>query len=224
VLQAVPLDAPLAIGLFLVSTAAGAAFLVKLAQLAGSDVALSTTLLLVLVPASVVFMPIVVPLALPQARVSAMAIALPLALTMLAPLVAGLAVHELLPRAARRLQRPMANVSTVALVALIAWTLLSNLREVLIILRTPAIAAALIFIGGAFALGYGIGGPGRESKEVLGLGTAQRNTAAAMVVATQSVRDPDALAMIVVMSLVGFAMLFPIAGLLRRRHRAAALT
>lgn len=221
-LQLVPLARPLGIGLFLVATAAGAPFLVKLAQLAGSDVALSTTLLVVVLPATVVYMPIVVPLALPDAQVSAMAIAGPLALTMLLPLAAGLAAHERLAGLARRLQPAMAGLSTLALVVLVAATLLANLREVLDILRTSAIVAALVFLGGAFALGYFLGGPGRESKEVLGLGTAQRNVAAAMVVATQSVRDPDALSMVVVTSLVAFAILFPIAATMRLRRRGAA--
>lgn len=216
VLQVVPLERPLGIGLFLVGAAAGAPFLVKLTQLADSDVALSTTLLVLLLPVTVVYMPIIVPLALPDAEVSTMAIARPLVLTMLLPLVVGLAMREYFAAFAMRLQPLMGKLSTLALVVLVAATVLVNLREVVAIFRTPAILAALIFLGGAFAIGYLLGGPSRESKEVLGLGTAQRNIAAATVVATQAVDNPDALAMVVVTSLVTFAILFPIAGTMRR--------
>jgi BASS family bile acid:Na+ symporter len=224
VLQFVPLGRPLGVGLFLVATAAGAPFLVKLTQLAESGIALSTTLLVLLLPVTVVTMPVVVPLALPDAEVSAMAIARPLVLTMLLPLVAGLATREYFAAAAMRLQPLMGRLSTLALVVLVAATLLANLPEVVAIFRTPAILAALIFLGGAFLIGYGLGGPSRESKEVLGLATAQRNIAAATVVATQAVDDPDTLSMVVVTSLVSFAILFPIAGAMRRRSERAALT
>jgi predicted Na+-dependent transporter len=224
VLRVIPLEAALGTGLFLVAAAAGAAFLVKLAQLAGSDVALSTTLLLVLVPATVLYMPIVVPLALPDAQVSAWAIARPLALTMLLPLGAGLAAHEYLPRAAGRLLPLMGALSTVSLVILVAATVAVNLPEVLAILRTRAILAAMLFLGGAFVIGYALGGPGRESREVLGLGSSQRNVAAAMVVATQAVDDPDTLAMAVVISLATFVLLFPAAAAMRRRRPKPLLT
>ncbi len=222
VLQLVPMERPLAVGLFLVAAAAGAPFLVKLTQLADSDVALSTTLLVLLLPVTVVYMPAVVPLVLPDAEVKAMAIARPLVLTMLLPLVIGLATREYFANAAKRLQPLMGKLSTLALVALVAATLLTNLPEALVILRTPAILAALIVIGGAFLIGYGLGGPSRESKEVLGLATAQRNIAAATVVATQAVGDPDTISMVVVTSLAGFAILFPIAGWMRRHTPAPA--
>lgn len=224
VLQVVPLERSLGVGLFLVATAAGAPFLVKLSQLADSDVALSATLLVVLLPATILYMPIVVPLALPDAQVSAMAIARPLVLTMLLPLVAGLAAREYFARGAMRLQPLLARLSTLALVVLVGATLLANLPEVLAIFRTPAILAALLFLLGAFAIGYGLGGPSRESKEVLGLGTAQRNIGAATVVATQAVDDPNTLSMVVVTSLAAFAILFPISAAMRRRSAREAVS
>jgi len=75
-------------------------------------------------------------------------------------------------------------------------------------------------IAGAFVIGYGLGGRRRQAREVLGLGTAQRNIAAAMVVATESFHDPRVTVMVVVTSLIALAVLFPIAftmGYVRRR-------
>ena len=218
VLWILSLPEPHAIGIFLIATAAGAPFLIKLAEAAESDVALSATLLVLLLPATIVYMPIVLPLALPDAPVSVLAIALPLVLTMLLPLAVGLLIRERAEQWAKRLQPSMGRISTVALAVLILVTILANLGGILDVLFTTAILAALLVIGGAFVIGYLLG-MDRASREVLGLGTSQRNIAAATVVATQAVDDPDTVVMVVVASLAGFAVLFPVAAWLRRRSR-----
>src|SRR5689334_10602152 len=56
------LDPSLAAGLMLVGTAAGAPFVLKLTQAANADVRLSAALLVLLVPLTVVYMPVAVPL------------------------------------------------------------------------------------------------------------------------------------------------------------------
>lgn len=217
ILQVIPLERPLAIGLFLVAAAAGAPFLIRLTQAADSDVALSATLLVLLLPATIIYMPIVVPLALPEAKVSASAIAAPLVLAMLLPLAIGLVIRAKAGPRAARLHPRLGPLSILALAVLIAATVLANLSEIAGMFGTGAILAALILVGGALAIGYGLGGPNRGSREVLGLGTAQRNIGAATVVATQAIDYPDTLSMIIVASLVGFAVLFPAAGTMRRR-------
>lgn len=222
VLQVLSIERSLAIGLFLVATAAGAPFLIKLAQAGKSDVALSTTLLVLLLPVTILYMPIVVPLALPDAEVSAMAIARPLVLTMLLPLVLGLFARVHARALAVRLQQLMSKLSSAALLVIIAAQVLADWPAIVSILVTPAIVAALIVVGGAFLIGYALGGPSRESKEVLGLGTSQRNIGAATVVATQAIGDPDTVSMVVVTSFVGLAILFPIAGSMRRRKAEGA--
>lgn len=216
VLRLLPLPEPYAIGIFLIATAAGAPFLIKLAQVAGSDVALSTTLLVVLLPATIVYMPIVVPLVLPHVPVDPLAIALPLISTMLLPLGAGLLVRAVRTNLAMRLQPAAGTISTISLVVLIVVTILANLPAIRGVFFTTAILAALLVIGGAFGIGYVLG-MDRRSREVLGLGTSQRNIAAAAVVATQAVGDRDTVVMVIVASLVGFAILFPVAAWLRRR-------
>lgn len=210
------------VGLFLVASAAGAPFLIKLAQAAGEDVALAAGLLVLLVLVSIAYMPIVVPLALPDAEVSALSIATPLVLTMLLPLVLGLAVDALAPTWAARLQPIVGPASTIALVVLLVSTVLANFRGIAGVFGTGAILAALLFIGGAFAIGYLLGMTGRGTREELGLATAQRNVAAATVVATQSVDDPDTLVMVVITSVVAMVILFPLAGALRKRKETAA--
>lgn len=220
VLRVLPLPEPHAIGIFLIASAAGAPFLIKLAQAADSDIALSAALLVLLLPATIVYMPIVVPLALPEAPVSALAIAVPLVLTMLLPLAVGLLVRARSERWAGRLRPGTGRISTVSLGVLILAIVLANLPGIRDVLFTTAIVAAILVIGGAFLIGYLLG-MDRPSREVLGLGTSQRNIAAATVVATQAVDHPDTVVMVIVASLVGFAILFPVAAWLRRRSGGA---
>jgi len=210
------LDRPLENGLILFSASAGAPFLIKLTQFAKHDMALSAALLVLLLPATVIYMPIVVPLMLPEAEVSAGAIAVPLMLTMLLPLGVGLFVRSRSARWAMRLQPVMGKVSTISLVMLVGTTILLNLRAILDLLGTGAVLAAAFVIIGAFVIGYVLGGTRYERRCALGLGTAQRGIAAAMVVAAESFGNPDTLVMVVVSSLVGLAILFPIASVLSR--------
>jgi BASS family bile acid:Na+ symporter len=116
------------------------------------------------------------------------------------------------------MQPAIGKLATLSLITLVAVTIAANLPGLLVIFRTAAIIAAVILIAGPFAIGYGLGGPGRASKEVLGLGSAQPNIAAATIVATQAVGHPDTVAMVVVFSIVDLAILFPIAWALRRRN------
>lgn len=106
---------------------------------------------------------------------------------------------------------------------LVATTLLLNLGGIVDLFGTGAIVVAAVLVLGAFAAGFALG-PSPESRDELGLATAQRNIAAATVVATQAAGDADALVMVVVTSLVTLALLFPIASMLRKREarRAAA--
>ena len=212
------------IGLLLVAAAAGAPFLIKLTQAADGDLALASGLLVLLVVVTIGYMPIVVPLIAPGAEVSAISIAMPLVLTMLLPLVIGLFIDAKFDRWADRLQPLMNKASSIALGVLLVTTILTNFGRILGVFGTGAILAALLFIAGAFVIGYLLGMTGRGTREELGLATAQRNIAAATVVATQSFGDPDTLVMVVVTSLVTMIVLFPLAGALSKRQEKQAQT
>lgn len=110
----------------------------------------------------------------------------------------------------------MAKLSTLALVVLMLATVLANLRGIVDVGWRGALAAVIVVLG-AFVIGYALGSS-RHRREVLGLGTAQRNISAATIVAAQSFDEPEALVMVVVTSLIGLAVLFPIAHVLRRRE------
>jgi BASS family bile acid:Na+ symporter len=177
-----------------------------------------------LLPTTVIYMPLVVPLVVPNARVNAGAIAMPLFLTMLVPLGLGLWVKERSPSWAEGLQPIMGKTSSVALVVLVTATFLGNFQGIRNLFGTGAILAVMLVIGGAFLIGYALGGRDPEIRGVLGLGTAQRNIAAATVVATQGFDDSSILVMVVASSMVALAILFPIARILRQRLAGRAGT
>ncbi len=222
--RVLPLDPPIALGLFLLATAGGAPFLIKLLDKAKGDVGRGATMLVLLTPASVVYMPLVVPWALEhpalsglsQGQVSAWAIGRPLAVTIILPLVVGLLVKSRAPAWAERLQPSMGRTASVSLFVLLACAVLTNLGGIVDLLGFPLLAVVLLFVG-AFAIGYVIAGPDPERRVVLGLGTGQRGIAAATIVATQAIGDPDCTTMVVAGSLVGLLALFPIAGSLGKR-------
>jgi len=219
----IPMDPPIALGLFLLAGSAGAPFLIKLASAARADVALSASLLMLLVPATVVFLPFYVPLAMnhPALRAveyvpsSVLAIGLPLLSTLMLPILIGLVVRAVAPGWAGRLVPIGGRLASIALVGVIVSSFAANLHHLLQLLRSGALAAGVLLILGAFLAGYLL--PHRERSSVLGLGTAQRNIAGAMVIASQDFRDPDVLLMVSASAFAGLLVLFAIAWLLKGR-------
>ena len=210
------LDESFRTGLMLLGIAAGAPFVIKLTEVARHDTGTAGTLLVLLLPVTVLYVPIVAPLVLPNVTVTIFAIAIPLLLSMLLPLALGLLARAWLPGLAQRLQPIMGPLGTTALIALIVLTFIMNFRVIVTLIGTGAILAAAILIAGAFVIGFILG----EDRGVMGLGTAQRNVAAATIIATQSIDDPGTLAMVVVASLIGMAILFPIAWCLEKNADA----
>ena len=217
----IPLSDGLRTGLILVSTAAGAPFLPKLAQAARGNTALSVGLMVLLMVVTVLYMPIVLPLLMQGVTVKPWDIARSLIVLMLIPLAVGLFMKTRYTPTADQLQPYMAQTSTFALVLLLVAGLLSNLSAMLAIIGTGGFIAALLFLAGAFVIGYFLGGQDAPTRSVLGLGTAQRNLAAALVVATANFADdPDVTMMVLVLGLVGLAVLMVSAGELGRRAKA----
>jgi bile acid:Na+ symporter, BASS family len=215
IVHAFALDPALALGFILLGTAAGAPFLIKLVAVARADIALGTALLVLLVPVTVVFMSFAVPLLAPDAAVDVTEMALTLGLTLLLPLAVGLLAKQRAARWARWVQPLARTASTTCLVLLLATTLVRNVRGLVDILSSRAALAILLFVLGSFVIGYLIASPHPERRAVLGLGTAQRNIAASIVVAAEGFRGPDTLVLVVVASTLTLLLLIPVARWLR---------
>ncbi|MFN6156643.1 hypothetical protein [Anabaena sp. AL09] len=77
-----------------------------------------------------------------------------------------------------------------------------NGRTIIILLTNGVIFVCAIFIIFSFTVGYLLGGPGIDTQRVLGVGTAQRNFAAALLIGTSNFDDPNVISVIMVTSLL----------------------
>jgi predicted Na+-dependent transporter len=199
-----PMDEAAATAVILVGCCAGAPFLPKLAQLAQADTALAVGGMVLLMVATVVYAPIVVPLAVEGATVEAWDIASSLVVLMLIPLGLGLFTKARYEDFADGIVSQVGQISSVGLLLGIVAALLVSWKDVL------GAIGSWIFIGVAIVLAAGLlagyfAGSGRSQRDmaVLALATAQRNIAAAMVVAVSLGGD------VIVLTMVG-ALVIPI--------------
>jgi BASS family bile acid:Na+ symporter len=205
------LEEPFAVGLLLLGCAAGAPFLPKLAELAKGDIAFAVGAMVLLMVITVAYLPIVLPLLLPGVSVDAGQIARSLVLLMLLPLAAGLFAKARYERLAVQWRPILARISNLSLIALIALLVAANIRSVLEVFGTGGILAGILFIGLGLVAGWLLGGAATDKRRAIALGTAQRNIAAALVVANQSFDDPKVVVMVVVVAIVGLVILMPLA-------------
>lgn len=210
------LDDQQSLGLLLLGVAAGAPFLPKLAQLAHAAVAYSVGLMVLLMVVTVGYVPLVLPLLVEGVTVSAWEIAQPLLLLMLLPLAVALAVRARYPGSAS-LAPALTQVSTVALALGIGAAVLVGLPQIWDQIGTGVLLATLVLVLVCLAVGYLLGGAGREQRVVTALGTGQRNLSAALLIAGTSFDDtPEVLVTVMVASLLLTGTLLLVAGELGR--------
>jgi BASS family bile acid:Na+ symporter len=218
------LDESMAIGLLLLGTAGGAPFLPKLAEISRGNLAFAVGLMVMLMVITVAYLPLVLPRLLPGVSVNPAQIAKSLVLLMLLPLGCALAVNANRPDIAAKVKPLLDKASNLGLIALIGLLTALNARSVLAVFGTGGILAGVVFLAIGYGVGWMLGGRARETRTVLGLGTAQRNIAAALVVANQSFDDPNVVVMVVVVAIVGLVTLMPLARMLGRGVPAGIAT
>ena len=211
------LDEPLGVGLLVLGVAAGAPFLPKLTQIAKGNLAFAVALMVLLMVITVGYLPLVLPVLLPGVSVNPAKIARSLVLLMLVPLAVALAVNAKLPAAAARAKPLFDRLSSLGLILVVVLLVVVNFNKVLSVFGTRAILAGMLFIAFGYAVGWALGGPAADTRPVLGLGTAQRNIAAALVVGGQSFSNPSVVVMVVVVAIVSLLILLPMSRLLARK-------
>ncbi|EMA47377.1 bile acid:sodium symporter family protein [Halococcus saccharolyticus] len=217
ILLVVPLSEPQSIGLVLLATAAGAPFLPTLVQAAKGDVAFGVGLMVLLMVVTVAYVPLVLPLLLPGVEVNPLDIASSLVVLMLLPLAAGLVIRSRYAGVASTLQPTMAQTASTSLVLLMVLMLVLNFENIVGVIGTGLIVALLVLVVLSLAAGYVLGGPTVETRSVVGLGTAQRNISAALVVGAGNFTDPDVIVTLLVGALMMLAVLLVVGGELGKR-------
>jgi BASS family bile acid:Na+ symporter len=216
ILFVIPLTEAQSIGVVLLATAAGAPFLPKLVEFAKGDVAFGVGLMVLLMVVTVAYVPIVLPFLLPGVEVDPVEIASSLVVLMLLPLAAGLFVKARYDDTAAWIQPKANQVSSTAMVFLVVLMLVLNFQTLVSVVGTGLLAAFAVLVAASFAAGWVLGGPEQGTRPVLGLGTAQRNVSAALVVGAANFDDPDVVvALVVGATLMGLLIL--VAGELGKR-------
>jgi BASS family bile acid:Na+ symporter len=216
-----PMEDAAATAVVLIGCVGGAPFLPKLAQLARSNLALAVGAMVLLMVTTIAYAPIVVPLAVPGATVDAWEIARSLILFMLVPLGLGLVVRARYPELADDWVGTAGHASTMGLLLGIGSALMLTWREVIGAIGTWVfVGLAVILVVGLLA-GW-VAGTGRPSSErtLLGLATANRNIAAALVIAVSV--GGDAIVYTLVGALTIPVVLIVLAGQIGKR--ASAIT
>jgi BASS family bile acid:Na+ symporter len=220
--EAIPLERSHAVGLLLLAGAAGAPFLPKLAEAAKGDLAFSVGLMLLLMVVSVAFMPVALPRLIPGLSAEPWPLLRPLLFTMLLPLAAGMAAKSASEQWAARVRPLFVVVSNASMVLTLVLLIGLNFRAMLGTFGSGAVAVAVVFVALSLAVGYALGGPVPGTRSVLGLGTGQRNVAAALIIATQNYPDdPGVVVMLLVSTLAGLVVLLFCARVFARLSAAA---
>lgn len=214
-----PFHPSLKAGLLIFSLGAGAPFLIKLTQTAQHEIALGAAVMMLLMIVTVGYMPLVLPLVLSGVTVDALAIARALLLQMLLPIGVGMVIAQLASALAEKVQPWVGKIGNLAMYAMVVATIVGYFPNLVQIVGTGAFLVGLAFVGAAFGLGY-LAGRGKDHLEDVGaLGTAQRNTAAGVIVAIQNFTDPNVFVMLTLANILGIVMLLFIARSLSRDNK-----
>lgn len=198
-------------GLILVSVSAGAPSLFGFLQKTGGTMARIAPLLAVLGVITVFYIPLILPFLLSGQDPDPVMIVVNLVLLMLIPLAVALYLRPYHETAAARWAPRLDKLSWIAF-AVVVITLLALFTTAFFqIPGTMSVFAALLLTLVSFCAGYVAGGADRNIRQVFAQGTAQRNLAAALIVAILVFRDNSIIAVVLItglISLVPFTLLW----------------
>lgn len=215
-LQIWPLPPDYIAGLAIFSLCAGAPFLIKLTATSEHDLALGAAIMMLLVLGTVIIVPLLLPALLEGLSVDAGTLAWTLLQQLLLPMVLGALVAGLFPGFNDRLQPWMAKIGSITLYVVLIATTIGYLPQTLPIIRSGALILGLVFVLAAFGVGYLAGWGDDALEDIGGLATAQRNTAAAMLIAVSSFNSSTVFVLITLINTLGFVLLIAFAKLLKR--------
>jgi BASS family bile acid:Na+ symporter len=210
------------IGLIVLGCAAGAPFLPKLAQNAKGSLGFSVGLMVLLMVATIIYMPIVMPLLLQGVSVNPWDIAKSLIVLMLIPLAIGLLIRAHSVEDGDHWKDLMGKISTVGLLIMMVTALALNISSIIDFIGSWGLLALILFLVGSLIIGVLLGGRDPGIRAVMGLGTAQRNISAAIVVVTQNFAGTDTLPFTLVAAILGLLILMPAAKRMGGKQAAPA--
>lgn len=201
---------PYAIGLTLFSVGAGAPLLIKLTSRSQNEIAAGATVQMVLMVGTVIAMPLLLQVLLDDITVSSWDIVSNLLFQMILPMVVGMVLLTFAESFTAVVQPWVARLSNLALYGMLVTPIFGNLSAFADAQMWITIITGVLALLVAFFIGHNTG-IGKETDSQIGaLGTAQRNTAAAVIVAQSSFADdPEVfLTIVLVNTIMMFVLLF----------------
>jgi bile acid:Na+ symporter, BASS family len=213
----IPLEHGYVIGLMIIGGAAGSPMLPKWVKLANGDLGFGVALMVLLMGATIFYLPLVLPRLISGVDVEAWRVAQPLSMMIMLPCAVGLLLKGCYPRIAARLEPLLDRFSSACLIVVIVAVVTLYRESLISAVGEGAIGACMLFVALSMAAGYLLGGPGVGTRRVLALGSGQRNMEAVLLMASTSVADPKVMVMAVIAALVTFIMLLGTAVVFKRR-------
>jgi predicted Na+-dependent transporter len=211
IIKVIPLEQSLQIGVILLGTAAGAPFIPKLVQGAKGNVAYAVGLMFLIMVVTIFYLPIILPLLLPGVEINPWDIAKSLIVTMLIPLAMGMLIKSHSPDVADHWAPMMQKTSSLSILILLVVGLGLNISNILSFIGTLGIGAIVLLIVGSLVIGMLLGGRDPGVRSAMGLSTANRNGAAALLVATQNFSGTNTLPFVLVGVVLMLLILLPFA-------------
>jgi BASS family bile acid:Na+ symporter len=218
----IPMSMDVKAGFLLLAVAPGGLNAIQFTSKTTQGQSYAATILFILSFLSVLLSPLlaaaVIPLkmslSLPYGKVAAW-----LLLGVVAPMLVGLAVQNFWGRIAQLLAKPIALVGTVSfiVVVLLLWGLRKQARAGMTV---SELAAMLIFIVASMAVGWILGGPGKETRRILASGSSMRNVALGAMIAVNSFPDSKVEQAVVAFGalMIPLNMMFTVYGVIQARR------
>ena len=217
----IPLEDSLRIGLIILATCAGAPFLVLEARGAKANLAVAVGVMTLLMVVTIFYLPVVLPMLLPGVEVDAGAIAQSLIVIMLIPLILGLLIKSHSPETANNWAPTMNKIGSLGILILLVVGLGLNLANVISLIGSLGFLALLVFIIGSLLIGFAVGGRDPDVRNVMGLGTAQRNVSAAILITLMNFAGTMTVSYVLVAAILLPLILISIARWLGKRKQVA---
>jgi BASS family bile acid:Na+ symporter len=198
----IPLEDGYVIGLMIIGSAAGSPMLPKWVKLAKGDLGFGVALMVLLMGASIIYLPVVLPRLISGVDVEPWGVAQPLIMMIMVPFIVDLLLKVRYPGVAATLEPPLDRFSSVCLIAVIVAVVALYRESLVSAVGEGAIAACMLFVALSMVAGYLLGGPEGGTRRVLALGAGQRNIEAVLLIASTSVADPKVMVMAVIAALV----------------------
>lgn len=196
-----------ATGFLLMAIAPGVPFVLASVRKRGGRLSLAVALALLLPLLSIITVPVTAQFVLPTDAVARLPLAqfvFTLLLFQLLPLLAGIAVGGRFPAVAPRLERASHLAFLIAVLALLVVVAPRLPHTIASVYGTNGMWAMLLLVLASLVTGWVLGGPAREDRRILGIGTALRNIGLCALAATVSFRSPEITATVITYCLIQF--------------------